>query len=61
MVRGLITALVFAVIGGGMALLDQAYLAGSNTQTKWLWVCLPWALLGAVVGFIVGRRKQDRH
>jgi hypothetical protein len=60
MARGLITALVLAIIGGGLALLDRAYLAGSNTQTGWLLLCPPWALLGGVVGFIFGRRKQDR-
>ena len=61
--RGL-SALVGAVIGSGFALLDAKYLAetGYVPQTTAEWfafyggLCIPWALVGAVVGFVVSRR-----
>jgi hypothetical protein len=66
-----LTALTGAVIGSGLALLDFAYLAGPftgyvpQTTAGWfafyVWLCLPWALLGAIVGFVLGRRGKPNH
>jgi len=66
-----LTALTGAVIGSGLALLDFAYLAGPFTDSVpqttagwfalYVWLCIPWALLGAVVGFMIGRRGEPNH
>jgi hypothetical protein len=66
-----LTALAGAVIGSGLALLDLAYLGGpsigSVPQTTAGWFafyvlqCIPWALLGAVVGFMISRRGKPNH
>jgi hypothetical protein len=66
----LLTALIFAVIGAALALLDHRYIAEPNvayipqTQAGWiafyLGLCAPWAILGAVVGFVVGRRTKAK-
>jgi hypothetical protein len=62
-----ITGLIFAVIGAALALLDHAFLAGPHvndvpqTNAGWfafyLGICAPWAVLGAVIGLVVGRQK----
>jgi hypothetical protein len=66
-----LTALAGAVVGSGLALLDFAYLGGpspaSVPQTTAGWfafyvlLCIPWALLGAAVGFVFGRRGEPNH
>ena len=64
-----LTALAGAVIGSGLGLLDAKYLAetGYVPQTTGGWfafyvgLCLPWALLGAVVGFVVSKRGKPNH
>jgi hypothetical protein len=59
-----LTALAGAVIGSGLALLDLAY---SVPQTTAGWFafyvlqCIPWALLGAVVSFMISRRGKPNH
>jgi len=61
------TAVVGAVIGSGLALLDAKYLAESGgyvpqTTAEWFafygGLCIPWALVGAVVGFVASRRGE---
>jgi hypothetical protein len=69
MLSRVLTALAGAVIGSGLALLDAKYLAqtGYAPQTMGGWfafyvgLCLPWALLGAVVGFVVSKRGEPNH
>ena len=64
MLSRVLTALAGAVIGSGLALLDTAYLAvGPIPQTTagWFALCVPWALVGAVVGFVIGRRGKPNH
>lgn len=66
-----LTALAGAVLGTGLALLDAAYLASPNTgylpQTTGGWfafyvgLCMPWTLLGAVVGLVVGKRGKPNQ
>jgi hypothetical protein len=69
MLSRVLTALAGAVIGSGLALLDAKYLAGTGyvpqTPDGWfafyIGLCLPWALLGAVVGFLVSKRGKRNH
>jgi hypothetical protein len=64
------TVLLCAVIGTALALLDQFYLADAQTvyapQTTAEWIafyvglCAPWALFGAIVGVVLGRRNRSK-
>jgi hypothetical protein len=59
-------SLIAAVIGAALALLDHAFLAklGYVPQTNPEWLsfyvalCLPWAVLGAIIGYAVGGRRK---
>jgi hypothetical protein len=61
-------ALIFAVIGAGLALLDYVFLADParvpQTTPGWITfyvaLCLPWAVLGAVIGYVFGRRRASK-
>jgi hypothetical protein len=61
-------ALIFAVIGAGLALLDYVFLADparvpqttAGWTTFYVALCLPWAVLGAIIGFSLGKRRASK-
>jgi hypothetical protein len=61
-------ALIAAVIGAALALLDHAFLAGPHfgyfpQNEGWgfyFWLCAPWAVGGAIVGYWFGRRRKPK-
>jgi uncharacterized membrane protein len=61
-------ALIAAVIGAALALLDHAFLAKlgyvPQTHPEWFsfyfWLCVPWAVLGAIIGYVLGGRRSAK-